>query len=210
MAQTPPGKQLTDGRHIILQALSKHRRFQAPLPELTLPVWTCDLLASFVAKAKASAAQVYEISSSTDAPCRIAEIIRAGGCPLELHIPSELLLNELPWHATPELELSPAPPGGDQSALSGADYGIAETGTLVFFSGPRLPSSWHFRAGREFILIEKNRIVPRFEDLISRLGDAGMPATLNLITGPSRTADIEQTIEMGAHGPREVHVLIAG
>ncbi len=88
---------------------------------------------------------------------------------------------------------------------------IAETGTLVFLSGPRSPSSWHFRPGCEFALVMRDTIVPRFEDIAAIL-TAGprMPATLNLVTGPSRTADIEQTIELGAHGPRDVHILIAG
>jgi L-lactate dehydrogenase complex protein LldG len=60
------------------------------------------------------------------------------------------------------------------------------------------------------VLIENSKIVPRFEDVIAGIALASIPATINLITGPSRTADIEQTIEMGAHGPREIHILILG
>ena len=60
------------------------------------------------------------------------------------------------------------------------------------------------------MLIETANIVSRFEDVIGRIEAAPIPATINLITGPSRTADIEQTIEMGAHGPREVHILLCG
>jgi len=61
------------------------------------------------------------------------------------------------------------------------------------------------------VLLPKVCILPRFEDIIARLAPQGrMPATLNLITGPSRTADIEQTIELGAHGPRALHILIVG
>jgi len=37
---------------------------------------------------------------------------------------------------------------------------------------------------------------------------SSVPRALNLITGPSRTADIEQTIELGAHGPKRMHVLL--
>jgi L-lactate dehydrogenase complex protein LldG len=188
----------------------KVRTPQLPLPQITLPLWTSDLLSGFIAKAKASAAQVHEIASLADAPHRIAEILRMSQAPLELHIPTVSPLNELPWHFASELSVSSAPPNGDQSAFSMADYGIAETGTLVFASGPKAHSSWHFRPGREFIVIEKSRILARFEDVISRIQASGvMPATVNLITGPSRTADIEQTIEMGAHGPRDVHILVA-
>ena len=128
-----------------------------------------------------------------------------------LHIPENSPLNALPWERAPELKLSTAPPNGNACSLAAADYAIAETGTLVFLSGPHSPSSWHFRPGCEFALVERAAILPRLEDILTRLASASpMPATLNLVTGPSRTADIEQTIELGAHGPRDVHILIAG
>ena len=61
------------------------------------------------------------------------------------------------------------------------------------------------------VLVRRHLIVPRFENVIETLGRQGaIPATVNLVTGPSRTADIEQTIERGAHGPRELCILIAG
>ena len=44
--------------------------------------------------------------------------------------------------------------------------------------------------------------------LRERYGKGRMPRTVNTITGPSRTGDIEQTIELGAHGPRRVHILV--
>jgi L-lactate dehydrogenase complex protein LldG len=211
VAKASPGAQLINHRDTILQAIARAQRPQTPLPELVLPVWTMDLLTSFTAKAKASAAHVYGISCAADAPAQVADILRSNGAPLQLHIPASSPLNQLPWNTITELAISASPPSGNQSALSAADYGIAETGTLVFFSGPWSHSSWHFRPGREFILIEKSCILPRLEDVICRLEAGGaMPATVNLVTGPSRTADIEQTIEMGAHGPREVHILITG
>jgi L-lactate utilization protein LutC len=51
-------------------------------------------------------------------------------------------------------------------------------------------------------------ILPTLEDVFAQMADATMPATLNLVTGPSRTADIEQTIERGAHGPRALHIFL--
>ncbi len=209
MAQARTGEPLSDGRDTILKALLKQRMTHPPLPQLTLPARVPDPVATFIAKAKASAAEVDEISSPAEVPSRIAAILRDGGNPLEIHLSAKSPLNRLPWHTAPELKLSAAAPSGEQSAIGAADYGIAETGTVVFFSGPESLSSWHFRPGREFILLEKQRILPRLEEVILKLG-AGMPATVNLVTGPSRTADIEQTIEMGAHGPRDVHILITG
>ncbi len=66
------------------------------------------------------------------------------------------------------------------------------------------PASWHFRPGFEIAILRAADIVAHLEDV--KLGT--LPATVNLITGPSRTGDIEQTLELGAHGPKALAVLI--
>jgi L-lactate dehydrogenase complex protein LldG len=210
VAQASAGAALNQGRETILLSLNKARRFREMPPPITWPAGSVDPRASFIANARSSAAQIHEIHSMEDAPARIADVLRAGGAIMQLHIPAVSRLNALPWSRASGLTICAEPPNGDQQALSAADYGIAETGTLVFLSGPTAPSSWHFRPGREFVLIEATKILSRFEDVIGRIEPASIPATINLITGPSRTADIEQTIEMGAHGPREVHILLCG
>jgi L-lactate utilization protein LutC len=207
MAEKSRDAEMNVGRDIILQSLSNPRRSQQP-PEILLPPWTADLREHFIAKAKASAAQVHEIAQAAAAPAKISEVLRSAGARPELHIPAASPLYQWAWRGN-ELELSPEAPGGEDTALSAADLGIAETGTVVFLSGPQSLSSWHFRPGREFILLESRLIVPRLEDVLARIGRDHVPATINLVTGPSRTADIEQTIEMGAHGPREIHILLA-
>ena len=53
------------------------------------------------------------------------------------------------------------------------------------------------------------QLVQNIQDVLA-YGDGRMPRTVNLISGPSRTADIEQTIVMGAHGPKNLVVIIAG
>lgn len=198
-------------REAILQSIAQTRGVAKPVPSYTLPNWSTDASAHFIAKAKTSAAEVHEIAAPSDVPALILSIFARVKLPLRLHLRRDSLLTELPWRRAPDLMLVHEPPGGDDSAFSTADYGIAETGTLVFFSGPQSASSWHFRPGREFVLLRRESILPRLETIIARLADKGrMPATMNLVTGPSRTADIEQTIELGAHGPRSLHILIAG
>jgi L-lactate dehydrogenase complex protein LldG len=198
-------------RDTILQSLAKGRRTSAPVLDYALPDWTLDAGSHFMTKAKATMANVHEIATAQDAPEAILSLLVSAGVMPRLHVPRVSPLNDLPWHRVPGLTRSVEPPGGDDSALSTADYGIAETGTLAFFSGPSSASSWHFRPGREFVLLSRACILPRLEDIIARLSGAkGVPATLNLVTGPSRTADIEQTIELGAHGPRMLDILIWG
>jgi L-lactate dehydrogenase complex protein LldG len=202
---------MSAARDAILQEIAKGRSASRPVPDYALPAWTADPASHFMEKARASVASVHEVSATDELPAKIWSLMSAANLPLRLHLPAVSPLNALPWDRAPGLALSAEPPSGVDSALSAADYGIAETGTLVFFSGPKSASSWHFRPGREFMLIRRVCILPRFEDVIGLLAlEPRMPATLNLVTGPSRTADIEQTIELGAHGPREVHILIAG
>ena len=202
---------MTTAREAILANLAKGHSTVKAVQNFALPGWTNDAPGHFIAKAKASVAEVHAIGTADEAPEAILAIMAANQLQPRLHLPSMSPLNGLPWRRAPGLSITAEPPGGNDSALSQADYGIAETGTLVFFSGQQSASSWHFRPGCEFVLLPRNGIVPRLEDIIARIKTLGrMPATLNLITGPSRTADIEQTIELGAHGPRALHILIAG
>jgi hypothetical protein len=197
-------------REAILQSIARGRSSPRPVPDYRLPSWTADPASHFIVKAKASVAHVHEIKSVDDVPASIWAIMMEMRLQPRLHVPENSPLNALAWERAPGLVLSAAPPDGNECAATAADYGIAETGTLVFLSGPRSPSSWHFRPACEFALVMRASIVPRFEDIAAMVtARQSMPATLNLVTGPSRTADIEQTIELGAHGPREVHILIA-
>ena len=92
--------------------------------------------------------------------------------------------------------------------MTRAPLAIAETGTLVQSARYASPASWHFRPGFEIAILRASDIVAHFEDAISKLKAHTLPATVNLITGPSRTGDIEQTLELGAHGPKALAVLI--
>jgi len=195
-------------RDAILQTIRSGRGPAQPVPPYMLRPLTNDALSLFATKAQAAVASVHRIASPNEAPEAILALLSGANAPLRVHIPSDSLLNALPWRRAAGLSLSSKPPTGVDAAFSAAHYGIAETGTLVFLSGPRTPSSWHYRPGREIVLLDRTLILPRLEDMIARL--SSIPATLNLVTGPSRTADIEQTIELGAHGPRALDILLSG
>jgi L-lactate dehydrogenase complex protein LldG len=197
-------------RDAILAAVRAGRRSE-PTPSYEMPAWTGDAVAQFAARARAVAADVHEIAQIDDAPETIWSILVGKNAARRVHIPQSSAANDLPWHRAPGLTVAHDRPSGSDSAVSFANHAIAETGTLVFCSGERNASSWHFLPGLEFVLVPRKLIVPRLENVIEALAsDSGMPATVNLVTGPSRTADIEQTIERGAHGPRELCILIAG
>jgi L-lactate dehydrogenase complex protein LldG len=93
----------------------------------------------------------------------------------------------------------------DGNAGIEADYGIAETGSLVFIAArDRTRASW---VDLEVLDVElqEDRIVRDLDDLFALL-QPDMPSAVAIVTGPSRTADIEQTLVVGVHGPREVYV----
>ena len=96
----------------------------------------------------------------------------------------------------------------DQVGVTKAIAGIAETGTLVFASDADNPPSLNFVPEVSFAVLHEKEIVAAQEDVWAKLPKANMPATINLVTGPSRTGDIEQTLYLGAHGPKELHVLL--
>lgn len=102
----------------------------------------------------------------------------------------------------------------DAVTLSHAFAAAAETGTLFLKSGPDNPSTLNFMPEHHFVLVRAADIAGSYEEawalLRQSLGGELLPRTINLISGPSRTADIEQTIVMGAHGPKNLVVFIAG
>ena len=102
--------------------------------------------------------------------------------------------------------------GDDGVSVSVAYGGVAETGTLVMSSGPQTPTSLNFLPLDHIVVLEADRIAGDYEAVWERLraesGPGKLPRTVNWITGPSRTADIEQTLLLGAHGPQRLHILI--
>ena len=85
-------------------------------------------------------------------------------------------------------------------------------------SGERSPATMNFLPDTHVVVLPASRVVGPLEDAWDRLRAASaapmaaatMPRTVNLVTGPSRTGDIEQTIVLGAHGPYRVHILVVG
>lgn len=88
-----------------------------------------------------------------------------------------------------------------------ARMGIAETGSIVIRSGPNTRRLASLAVPEHIALLRKDQIVPDLLDWAASLGEA-MPANEVLITGPSKTSDIESNLVMGVHGPKNVHVVL--
>jgi len=96
--------------------------------------------------------------------------------------------------------------------LSKAFGAVAETGTLVLTSGADNPTTLNFLPENHIVVLDARDIAGDFEAVLRRLrakfGPGVLPRVVNFITGPSRSADIEQTLILGAHGPRRLHVIV--
>jgi len=94
-------------------------------------------------------------------------------------------------------------------AVVEADYAIAATGTLAMLATPERPGSLTLLPPVNVILVNAERILPDLAMVLATIGPAAIAThRLALVTGPSRTADIEKRIVLGVHGPREIHVAV--
>jgi L-lactate dehydrogenase complex protein LldG len=100
--------------------------------------------------------------------------------------------------------------GDDRLGITGVFCAIAETGTLVVLTGADTPTATTLLPETHVAVVAANRIVDTMEDAFAlvRKERGTVPRAINLISGPSRTGDIEQTIVLGAHGPFRVHILV--
>jgi L-lactate dehydrogenase complex protein LldG len=169
-------------------------------------------LALFKTQAESALATVTEVASAAEVPQSIALFLRNHNLPATLRMGDDPRLKAMPWSET-TLDISHGvSEGGDLNAVSHAFGGVAETGTIVMVSGAENPSTLNFLPDNHIVVVSAKDIAGDYESVWSRVrfafGKSTMPRTVNLITGPSRSGDIEQTMLLGAHGPRRLHVVV--
>lgn len=157
-------------------------------------------------------ATVIDVTDPADVPEHICSYLRQHNLPARLRMGDDAVLAALPW-PTVALEVLRGPAGTqDVVGLSRVLVGVAETGTLVLASGPENPVTITFLPDTHVLLLSKRDIVASYEDAWDRLralyGAGCLPRTVNLVSGPSRTADIASIIVNGAHGPKALLVVL--
>jgi L-lactate dehydrogenase complex protein LldG len=175
-----------------------------------------DLVQHFRAMAERMASTVEEVATIADAPAAAVNyLVGLELAPRAVIWPS---IAQLPWAAA-GLEVEARAPRRDEShgadlvGITGAFCALAETGTLVLMSGADTPASTHLLPETHVALVSASRIVADMEDAFKLMreelgGAAALPRAINMVSGPSRTGDIEQTIVLGAHGPYRVHIIV--
>ncbi len=202
-----------DHRLMLAARLAQHPRHLIPArSRLPRP----EQIALFISQVEKEFGTVVRLSGLEDVPGAIAEYLAQHNLPTRLVAAPHPEITALPWGERPLLEVrfGRAEPS-DQVSLQHGFAGIAETGTLMLPSGPERPTTINLLADTALVLLRASRVVGAYEeawDLLraERSGGNGplMPRNVMLVTGPSRSADIEQTLELGAHGPRRLHVLL--
>jgi len=172
-------------------------------------------LALFRTMVEAANGSVEEIADAGDVPAAIAAVLRAHNLPMAVRRGADPRLAALPWERERALDVTLGPSDGkDLAAVSHAFGAAAESGTLMLVSGPDNPTTLNFLPDTHMVVVDAKDVAGDYETLWRRLrekfGEGVMPRTVNLVTGPSRSADIEQTLILGAHGPRRLHVMIVG
>jgi L-lactate dehydrogenase complex protein LldG len=186
----------------IAQHLTQH-------PRGPQPPFIGNLLQNFKERCLKLSSDVLETNDRAEVPNLVANYLN------EIKLPTQGVcwpsLSALPWSAA-GLDIQ-SRPSNDQDAVgvTGAFCAIAETGTLMMLSGKETPPSTSLLPETHVAILDPGRIVASMEDAweLMRKEFKQPPRAVNFISGPSRTADIEMTVTMGAHGPYRVLVILA-
>ena len=200
------------------KAMADARRYidahaQGPRPSLE-----SDLRARFLRRATDMESTVESIPDRRAIPAAVARYVNA--LDLAPALAAQKSQRGVCWPEFAELDWAGAglaiearpTRGDDRLGITGAFCAIAETGTLVVLSGADAPTATTLLPDTHIAVLAADRIVAGMEEAFAliRRERGSVPRAINLISGPSRTGDIEQTIVLGAHGPYRVHILVVG
>ncbi|WP_072573368.1 LUD domain-containing protein [Granulibacter bethesdensis] len=164
----------------------------------------------FIARVQKEFGTTEEVASSSDIPSAIARYLASRGLPGAVTVAPHPALHSLDWSAS-GIETEWGRVHGTESvSVQYAFAGISETGTLMMPSAPERPVTLNVLTETAIAVLPVERIVGAYEDAwdLLRTEIGAMPRSVMLITGPSRSGDIEQQLELGAHGPRNTHIIL--
>jgi L-lactate dehydrogenase complex protein LldG len=193
-----PGREAADAR---IAQPARHTR----------PAFDGDLAQRLHDKLVSHAATVERLATSAEVPPAVLRYLAARGLPYRLACAPALAA--LPWpQPAPGLHCGAAR-RDEVLAVTPCLAAVAELGSLVLVSGAESPTTLNFVPEHHLVVVRESQIVRHFEDAWQLLrarnaAGSGMPRAVNVISGPSRTADVEQTVQLGAHGPRHLHVML--
>ncbi|MDE0048087.1 MAG: lactate utilization protein [bacterium] len=218
---------MSDARHAILSrireaslpgrerdATARLRRHRRNLQPECARSSDAELIDVFVRKAEAVQASVVRVAGLEDVPPEVSRYLRHRNLPAHIAVAPHDDLESMDWAAMTITAERRKPLDSDHCGVNRAFCAVAESGTLIMTSGPDSPSTMNFLPETHIAVLKESDIVGAAEDVWDRLRASGrasagsLPRTVNMITGVSRTGDIEQTIQTGVHGPRHLHIVL--
>jgi L-lactate utilization protein LutC len=199
------------GRDRILAKVRKAAR-DVPMPDRLKPTLAgtsgAAAVQQFIAQAEKVNATTSRIHSMDDLPQALAEELRNRNLPAAIRTGDDPAFDR-DWGTVERT--TGAGRVAEPATLTRAEMGMAETGSLIFASGPDNPVTLNFLGETHFAVVDAEDIVGGFEELWTKWRAAGRdPRTVNLVTGPSRSGDIGQVLQLGAHGPVALHIFVVG
>jgi L-lactate dehydrogenase complex protein LldG len=202
------GGPVSNARVVELEArLAAHARSLVPARAKSLD--RAARIALFLALAEEVDATVTRVASADAVPDAVARYLAERNLPARAVVAPDPKLAGVPWEKTALDIRSGVAADTDPVGISACFAAIAETGTLMLVSGPASPTRNNFLPDTHVAIVQGDDVVGFYEEAWDLLRVAGaMPRTVNFITGPSRTGDIAQKLELGAHGPRRLHIVL--
>ena len=191
----------------LLDRLARHPRHLIPARTAIARAELVTLLIHYIEREFGT---VDRLPDADAIPGALATYLAAHNLPSSIAVAPHPELRAIDWSSRPLLTLREGPAlASDHVSLQHAFAAIAETGTLMLPSAPERPTTLNLLPDTAIVVLRASRVVGPYEAAWDLLRSEGaMPRNVMLVTGPSRSADIEQTLELGAHGPRRLHVLL--
>lgn len=208
---------LPEDQALALRArLAAHPRHLIPQRSIGAPA---ALVGRFVANLEKEFATVARVADAADVPAAVADYLAGLNLGGDIAIAPHPELRAIPWDVRPMLRLREGrAEASDMVCLTQGFAGIAETGTLMLPAAPDRPTTLNLLGDTAIVVLRAERVVGPYEDAwdllrkerVDGISGGFMPRNVMLVTGPSRSADIESVLELGAHGPRRLHVVLVG
>ncbi|MCB4823317.1 LutC/YkgG family protein [Roseicella aerolata] len=176
-----------------------------------------DQVALFIRNVEKEFGTVERVPDLAAVPAALADYLATQNLPPRFALAPHPEFEAIPWAERPLLDFERRrAQATDQVSVQHGWAGIAETGTLMLPSSPHRPTTLNLLVETEVVVLRASAIVGAYEEAWDRLraesqdavSGGFMPRNIMFVTGPSRSADIEQTLELGAHGPRRLHIIL--
>ena len=168
-----------------------------------------ELRGRFIDMAREAAATIDHVASLDTLSKAVRSFLDQESLPKSITLGRNSALRSIAWES--DFDTGDDPMGANNKvAITPAFAGIAETGTLLVHSGPRNPNQLHFLPETHIAVLWTKAIVGSYEDAWNRIVKRfkTLPRSVTLITGPSRSSDIERQLQIGVHGPHRLHIVL--